>query len=73
MARFLGLSQLRQRLIGRAYGDVLEVAVGTGINLPLYDSGRLSNYTGLDLSPGMLSQACSVPSEESMVISGLPE
>lgn len=57
LARFLGLSQLRQQLIGRAYGEVLEVAVGTGINLPIYHPGKLGSYTGLDLSPGMLFQA----------------
>lgn len=39
----------------RATGDTLEVAVGTGLNVPLYpDHVRL---TGLDLSPEMLAIA----------------
>lgn len=39
----------------RAEGDVLEVAVGTGLNLPFYDSVQL--IVGIDLSPAMLEIA----------------
>ena len=42
----------RSWLVSRARGRVLEIAVGTGINLPLY-SAEVS-ITGLDLSPAML-------------------
>lgn len=45
----------REWVCSRAGGDVLEVAVGTGLNLNLYpDSVRL---TGVDLSPEMLAVA----------------
>lgn len=55
-ADLLGFTKLRKELVGLASGRVLEVAVGTGINLPLYNWSRVTAYTGVDLSPGMLSQ-----------------
>lgn len=39
----------------QASGDVLEVAVGTGLNLPYYPEGIA--FTGIDLSPAMLAIA----------------
>lgn len=52
-ARLFG--EHRSWICGQATGDVLEVAVGTGLNLPLYpDQVRL---TGIDLSPAMLAIA----------------
>lgn len=56
--RFLERFQFRggrEWVCSRARGDVLEVAVGTGLNLSLYPSG--TRLTGVDLSPGMLAQA----------------
>ncbi|ADJ45048.1 ubiquinone/menaquinone biosynthesis methyltransferase [Amycolatopsis mediterranei S699] len=40
---------------GQATGEVLEVAVGTGLNLPSYPAGV--TLTGVDLSEGMLAIA----------------
>jgi ubiquinone/menaquinone biosynthesis C-methylase UbiE len=52
--RFL-LGDRRVRLCGQARGDVLEVAIGTGRNLPFYPRGI--RLTGTDLTPAMLDIA----------------
>ncbi|HEV8720172.1 MAG TPA: methyltransferase domain-containing protein [Candidatus Binatia bacterium] len=51
----LGLSRLRRRLLKRASGKVLEIAVGTGKNLRFYPSG--CGITALDVSNEMLNVA----------------
>ena len=51
--RFLAAS--RAWVCGRASGEVLEVAIGTGLNLPLYPDGV--RLTGLDVNPDMLAGA----------------
>lgn len=45
----------REWACGQAAGDVLEVAVGTGRNLPYYPASV--RLTGIDLSPGMIAVA----------------
>lgn len=45
----------RQRLCGEATGDVLEIAVGTGRNIPYYSTDI--RLTGIDISPAMLAFA----------------
>jgi ubiquinone/menaquinone biosynthesis C-methylase UbiE len=37
-----GLGEIRQRLLGDASGDVLEIGAGTGVNLAHYDTGFAS-------------------------------
>ncbi|KAL0037982.1 hypothetical protein WJX79_008298 [Trebouxia sp. C0005] len=56
-AEAFGIPQLRQTLISAAYGNVLEVAIGTGINLRLYNRQQVQKLVGLDVSQGMLQQA----------------
>lgn len=51
----LGGSRARKRLFGRARGRVLELGVGTGINLPFYPPDLV--VTGIDISPRMLDRA----------------
>jgi ubiquinone/menaquinone biosynthesis C-methylase UbiE len=51
----LGVKKLRESLFRRASGKVLEVAVGTGKNLPHYD--RAFRIIGVDISREMLSVA----------------
>lgn len=45
----------RERICARASGRTLEIAVGTGLNLPLYP--RDVALTAVDLSPEMLARA----------------
>lgn len=40
----------REKIVPRAYGRVLEVGVGSGLNLPHYDRGKLAALYGLDPS-----------------------
>jgi len=59
----MGLDDERELLVSLARGDVLEVGVGTGLNLPKYKFSEwtagqsVKTVTGIDLSPGMLEQA----------------
>lgn len=54
-SEFLGVRKLRQRLLEPAAGEVLELGVGTGKNLPHYP--RSVRITAVDLSPRMLELA----------------
>jgi ubiquinone/menaquinone biosynthesis C-methylase UbiE len=45
----------RQWVCSRATGQTLEVAIGTGLNLPFYDENV--QLTGIDFSPAMLAVA----------------
>ena len=46
----------RQRVVQDAHGRVLEIGVGSGLNLPLYGE-KVRHVTGLDPSPRLLSMA----------------
>ena len=51
----VGLRRLRRRLVPHARGRVLEIGVGTGANLPFYQSSTC--VTAIDESPDMLTVA----------------
>ena len=52
----LMFSGLRAWVVSQAQGTVVEIAVGTGLNLPLYGSG-VQRVVGVDLSDAMLAVA----------------
>lgn len=47
----------REKIVPRARGRVLEVGMGSGLNLPLYDAGQVEFIWGLEPSPGMRRKA----------------
>ena len=51
----------RHWVCSQATGDVLEVAIGTGLNLEHYPAG--THLTGIELSPAMLALAKARPTE----------
>ena len=55
LPELLLLRRLRRALLRAARGEVLEVAAGTGRNLPFYPPG--CTLTLVDISPGMLAVA----------------
>jgi ubiquinone/menaquinone biosynthesis C-methylase UbiE len=50
------LRPYRRRVIGAAEGSVLEIGIGSGLNLPLYGA-NVTRVTGLDPSPRLLAKA----------------
>lgn len=49
--------QLRAKVVPLAYGDVLEVGMGSALNLDLYDTKKVSKVWGLEPSLGMRKRA----------------
>ena len=50
------LQPYRQRVIGGAAGRVLEISIGSGLNLPLYGDA-VEEVIGIDISPELLAMA----------------
>ena len=67
------LAPYRERTIRKAEGRVLEIGVGSGLNLPLYTS-RATELLGLDPHPRLLAMASGKPrSVNSKLIEGSAE
>lgn len=52
-----GIGRSRRRLVQRARGDVLEVALGSGRNFSYYNSSKVKSVVGVDFSRAMLEVA----------------
>jgi len=44
------IMQQREKVVPKASGEVLEIGIGTGLNLPYYQSSRVDRLIGLDPS-----------------------
>ena len=64
------LTTYRQRLVPKAEGRVLEIGVGSGLNLPFY-SDRASHIVGLDPSFELLAMARDVAKRSAVPVSFL--
>jgi len=42
------IEKQRAKIVPRAHGDVVEIGIGSGLNLPHYDKTRVSSLTGID-------------------------
>jgi ubiquinone/menaquinone biosynthesis C-methylase UbiE len=42
------VTEQRRRIVTRAQGTVLEIGIGSGLNLPFYDPGRVERVIGID-------------------------
>jgi ubiquinone/menaquinone biosynthesis C-methylase UbiE len=47
----------REKIVHLAKGDVLEIGIGSGLNLPYYDKGNVRKIWGLEPSEGMRRKA----------------
>jgi ubiquinone/menaquinone biosynthesis C-methylase UbiE len=47
----------RKRWVPQATGRVLELGVGSGLNLPFYDPTRVESVVGIDVSQALLARA----------------
>jgi hypothetical protein len=47
---FGSFAKQRKKIIPLATGNVLEIGIGTGLNLPLYDNKRVIRLTAIDPS-----------------------
>ena len=56
-ANAFGVLELRQQASKSVNGDVLEVAIGTGLQSEFYNAKNIKSFTGIDLSEGMLKAA----------------
>ena len=51
------IQRQREKVVPRARGRVLEIGVGSGLNLPFYDRAKVDNLSGLDPSLGLQRRA----------------
>jgi len=61
----------REIVVPQARGEVLEIGIGSGLNLPFYDSSTVSNVWGLEPSAEMRVKAARVAAKVDIPVSFL--
>ena len=51
------MTEQRRRIVPRAQGRVLEIGVGSGLNLAHYDPAKVDSVVGIDPTPELLAMA----------------
>ena len=62
------VSYQRKKVVPLAEGKVLEIGIGSGLNLPFYDKTKVDEIWGLDPSEELSVMAKQVANEESMEV-----
>ena len=62
------VSYQRKKVVPLAEGKVLEIGIGSGLNLPFYDKAKIDEIWGLDPSEELSEMAKQVADEESMEV-----
>ena len=62
------VSYQRKKVVPLAEGKVLEIGIGSGLNLPFYDKAKIDEIWGLDPSEELSEMAKQVAEEESMEV-----
>jgi len=62
------VSRQRQKVVPLVEGKVLEVGVGTGLNLPFYDKSKIVELWGLDPSEELSDMARKLADRENIVV-----
>jgi ubiquinone/menaquinone biosynthesis C-methylase UbiE len=58
----------RAKVVPKAHGRVLELGIGMGLNLALYDPGQVSSVTGVDPAPELRALAQAAPRDPRLVV-----
>ena len=62
------VSRQRQKVVPLVEGKVLEVGIGSGLNLPFYDKSKIDELWGLDPSEELSDMARKVADKENIVV-----
>ncbi|MBX3482568.1 class I SAM-dependent methyltransferase [Phenylobacterium sp.] len=58
----------REKVVPKAEGRVLELGIGMGLNLPLYDVGKVESVTGVDPAPELRRIAEAAPRDPRLAV-----